>query len=66
MRSAIKDYFDTVKSSDISVVRYQMDEDGNNCSCTNKTVKENVYEITLLRLITDVTFTTSIVTKISS
>jgi len=66
MRSAVYSYFNSVKSSDISVTRYQMDEDGNNCSCSNKTVHTNIYEITLLRLITDVTFTTSIVTKFGS
>jgi hypothetical protein len=43
-----------------------MDEDGNNCTCSNKTVKTNHYEITLTKLITDVTCTTSILTKIGS
>lgn len=66
MKNAVKGYFSSVKSSDITVARYQLDEDGNNCSCTNKTVHTNLYEITLTRLITDVTFTTSIVTKFSS
>jgi len=43
-----------------------MDEDGNNCTCSNKPVKTNHYEITLTRLINDVTCATSILTKISS
>jgi hypothetical protein len=66
LRNAIKGYYKGVKGTDIKVVRYQMDADGNNCTCSNKPVKTNHYEITLTRLITDVTCTTSILTKIKS
>ena len=43
-----------------------MDVDGNNCTCTGKPVKTNIYEITLKKLITDVTCTSSVLTKIGS
>ena len=43
-----------------------MDEDGNNCTVSNKNVTTNIYEITLKRLITDVTCATSILSKFSS
>ena len=66
LRSAIKGYYKGVKGTDIKVVRYQMDEDGNNCTCSNKPVKINHYEITLTRLITDVTCASSILSKFKS
>jgi len=43
-----------------------MDEDGNNCTCSNKTVKTNHYEITLTKLIKGVTCDTSILAKFNS
>ena len=43
-----------------------MDADGNNCTCSNKPVKINHYEITLTRLITDVTCATSMLSKFGS
>jgi hypothetical protein len=66
MRNATKGYFKGVKNTDIDVVRYDMDEDGNNCTCSNKTVKTAIYEITATRLFTDVTCKTSILTKFGS
>lgn len=43
-----------------------MDADGNNCTCSNKPVKINHYEITLTRLINDVTCATSLLSKFGS
>lgn len=63
---AIKGFWKTVKGSDIHVARYQMDEYGSNCTVTQLPVKTNIYEITLLKLIKDVSVTTTILTKFSS
>ena len=62
----MKGYFSDVKGSDISVALYRMDADGNNCTCTGKPVKTNIYEITLKKLITDVSCTSSILSKFGS
>jgi len=43
-----------------------MDADGKNCSCSGKPVKTNIYEITLARLINDVSVKTTILSKFSS
>lgn len=43
-----------------------MDEDGKNCSCSGKPVKTNIYYIQLLKLINDVSFDTTILSKFGS
>lgn len=65
LRDGIKGYYKAVKG-DIYVVRYQMDEDGNNCTVSNKPVKTNIYEITMRKLITDVSCKNSIISKFGS
>jgi len=66
LREGIKGYYKDVKGTGITVVRYQMDENGCNCTVSGLPVKTNVYEITLTRLITDVSCAVGILTKFSS
>jgi hypothetical protein len=51
LKQRIKFYYRQVWGSEISVKRLDLDEDGNEISATNKTLKSYKYEITVTKLI---------------
>jgi hypothetical protein len=53
----VKGFYWSTLRSDIKVTRFDLDEDGNEISVSNKTLKSYRYEIEVVKLINDLSTT---------